>query len=120
LVFAAVEHLGQFCEFVDYFEVFGVFFVFVDVGAAFEVFEESSENPHPFEEMRLKVKAVLLAESELIIVVVQTLLGHAYSFGSLHETDLLGAVAVEMEFSPLLDYFNDLENNSLLAPLLLH
>jgi hypothetical protein len=66
--------------------------------------------------MSLEVEGVLLTQPELVVIIVQTLLGHAYGLGSLLQTHLLEITLALVQVSPLLHDLDHLEDHSLLAP----
>jgi len=96
-----------------------MFFILVDVGVSLDCLQIGPQDSNAVEEVVLEIKAMLLPQPELIVVVIQTLLGHSQTFGCLLQTHLLDTVLALVEFSPLLDNLDDLKDNPLLASLLL-
>jgi hypothetical protein len=101
-------------ELLDYFESFRVLFIFVSSIVLWSVLlDKGSEDTDLVIKVFHKLKAVLLAESKLAEIVVETLLGHANHICGLDQTDLDSVNALLMEGAPFLDTFNNLSNCSL-------
>lgn len=69
--------------------------------------------------MRLEVKIILLAQPQLIVIIIQALLGQSHHLGSLLQAHLLEMVLTLMDLPPSLHDLYHLEDHPLLAALFL-
>jgi predicted GTPase len=106
-------------EIIDYLQFLRMFLVLIEFEVVLQVFKIGSEYTDAIEEVRPKVKIILFTQPQLIIVIVQTLLGQTDYLSRLLQTHLLEVVLTLMNLPPPLNYLNHLENDPLLTTLLL-
>jgi hypothetical protein len=82
-------NLGKLVEIIDNLEPLGVLFRFVEFGAVLQALQVCPQHANPVEKMNSKVKIILLPQSQLVVIVVQTFFGQPDHLGCLLQTDLM-------------------------------
>lgn len=82
-------NLGKLVEIIDNLEPLGVLLRLVELGAVLETLQVCPQHANPVEKMNSKVEIILLPQSQLVVIVVQTFLRQPDHLGCLLQTDLM-------------------------------
>lgn len=86
----------------------------------FNILYESSKCSNLVIEMKFEIKIVLLSQSQLIVIIIETFLTDANNFCRLLQIKFASIFGTKMHISPLFNNFNNLSDGALPTPLLLN
>lgn len=113
-----VKQLRNLLELIYNLELLWMLFILVQFVLVLQVFEIGPQHSDPIEQMRPKVKVVLLAEPQLIVIIIEALLGKSHDSRRLLQTHLFKVILALVYLPPALHDFYHLEYHPLLASLL--
>ncbi len=107
-------------EIINYLQSFGVFLSLIEFGTVFESFEIGPEDTNSIEKMCSEIEVVLFTQSQLIVIVIQTLLGQSDHLSCFLQTHFPQVPSRQVQLTPLLHDLDDLKDHPLFTPLPLH
>lgn len=114
-----VKQLRNLLELINNLELLRMLFILVQFVMVLQVFEIGSKDADAVEQMGPKIKVILLAEPQLIVIIIEALLRKPHDPRRLLQTHLFRVILALVYLPPPLHDFYHLEYHPLLAPLLL-